>query len=86
MNQCQSPDSKENKRTFRFSKTFVGGNSSTFFGSDSVISFIVTLSGSGSPICLKPYFSLSRFLSSAQSKGEGAIGTATACTTFFFLE
>lgn len=70
----------------KFSQAFFRGNNSTFFGRVSVISFIVTLWGSGSPICLKPYISLNCFLSSALSNGEGAIGTATARTTFVFLK
>lgn len=58
----------------------------TFFGSVSIISFNVTLSGRGSPICLKPYLSHNSFLSSALSAGEGATGTATARITFVFLK
>ncbi len=53
----------------------------TFFGRVSMTSFNLTFSGSGSPICLKPYLSANWFLYSALSAKDGTIGTATACRT-----
>lgn len=58
----------------------------TFFGRVSMISFNLIFSGSGSPICLKPYLSANWFLYSAVSAEVGTIGTATACRTLFLFE